>query len=151
MAAIVRRYPDRARALAAAEAAVAAGVPREDVGIATPHVLPDAPTDAEGDAVATGAMEGGLLGGVAGVLAGTGVLTLPILGSLLVMGPLLPIMAGVAMGATAGGLAGTLIGWGLPKHEADAHHDALARGETLLTIHPPAGREAEVLAAIGGV
>lgn len=148
MAAIVRRYATRSEALAAAEAAVAAGVPREDVGLASPHVLPEPVPDTEGNAVATGAMEGGLLGGVAGVLAGTGVLTLPILGSLLVMGPLLPVMAGVAMGATAGGLAGTLVGWGLPKHEADEHHEGVARGETLLTIHPPAGREAEVRAAI---
>src|SRR5215831_2603660 len=53
-----------------------------------------------------GARKGGIAGGILGALAGLTVLTVPVLGPLMVAGPILSALGGAAVGGVVGGLAG---------------------------------------------
>src|SRR5688572_29857143 len=65
-----------------------------------------------------GAGTGGLVGGAVGLLAVIGLLAIPGLGPLIAAGPIMATLSGMAAGATAGGIAGALIGLGIPELEA---------------------------------
>src|SRR5215468_11055131 len=53
-----------------------------------------------------GATKGGIAGGILGALAGLTVLTVPVLGPLVVAGPIVSGLGGAAVGGAVGGLAG---------------------------------------------
>jgi uncharacterized membrane protein len=44
-------------------------------------------------------------------------------------------LSGAAVGATAGGLIGTLIGMGIPEYEAKRYETRLREGRILLAVH----------------
>src|SRR3954462_3570873 len=66
----------------------------------------------------TGAGTGGVLGGALGWMAGIGALAIPGVGPFIAAGPIMAGWGGAAIGATAGGLIGTLVGMGIPEFEA---------------------------------
>ena len=83
----------------------------------------------------TGAVSGGVLGGVLGWLAGIGTLAIPGLGPFIAAGPIMAALSGAAVGATALGLAGALVGWGFPEYEAKRYEGKIRGGNILIAVH----------------
>src|SRR3954471_18227544 len=73
-----------------------------------------------------GAGAGGALGGTLGLLAGIGALAIPGLGPFIAAGPLL---------AALSGLAGGLIGMGIPEVEARQYEGKIKGGNILVSVH----------------
>src|SRR4029453_12107091 len=81
------------------------------------------------------AVRGAKLGSVAGALIA---LTLPGIGEILVLGPLLAALAGAAAGGAVGGLAGgsgALGRVGLPEDIAKRFDQGVSKGEILIAVH----------------
>lgn len=98
----------------------ASGFSRSDISIVAPSHIPGS---------ATGA--GTAIGAGIGLLAGLSIVAVPGIGALAALGP---ILAGGLFGAVAGGLAGSLVDAGIPKHEAIHYAEGVRRGGTLVTI-----------------
>jgi hypothetical protein len=98
---------------------------------------------AEGGAagLATGAGVGALWG--LGIVAGV----LPAIGPAIAGGTLAAILTSAAAGAAAVGLAGTLIGLGIPKHEAEYYESEVEAGRIVVTVRT-GGRYTEALAVM---
>jgi hypothetical protein len=94
----------------------------------------DKTTKAPEGAVAGGSA-GAVLGGALGWLTGIGVLMIPGAGPFLAAGPLMGLLGGVGLGGTLGGLAGALIGTGIPEFEARRYAGQIHGGHVLLSVH----------------
>lgn len=81
-----------------------------------------------------GAIIGGVLGGGAGLLAGLGTFVIPGIGPLLGVGWLLTTAIGTAVGASGGGLIGTLVGAGVDNDDAQIYADGVRSGGTLVSV-----------------
>jgi hypothetical protein len=81
-----------------------------------------------------GAAIGGAIGGGAGLLAGLGMLAIPGLGPVVAAGWLASTLAGLAAGATTGGLIGALTDSGLSEDEAHAYAEGIRRGGTMVSV-----------------
>jgi hypothetical protein len=88
---------------------------------------------------------GAVLGGAVGLLIGAGLLTIPIIGPVLAIGPLAAAIGstaaavgatalGAGIGAGIGGLAGGLMNAGVSEEDAHAYVEGVRRGGTLLTV-----------------
>jgi hypothetical protein len=100
-----------------------------------------------GDCTAVGAEIGAFVGGIFGLCVGMGFLVLPVLGPVIVAGPisaaLLGGIEGTAGGAALGALAGGLVGWGVPsvhvrkyeQHVKGGKFLVLARGDARAIEH----------------
>jgi uncharacterized protein (TIGR02271 family) len=96
--------------------------------------------------VATGAGVGALWG--LGILAGV----LPAIGPAIAGGTLAAILSSAAAGAATAGVAGTLIGLGIPEEEANYYDQEFRAGRTVVTVQA-VGRQAEaqtILQQAGG-
>jgi uncharacterized protein (TIGR02271 family) len=96
--------------------------------------------------VATGAGVGTLWG--LGILAGV----LPAIGPAIAGGTLAAILSSAAAGAATAGIAGTLIGLGIPEEEANYYDQEFRAGRTVVTVQAM-GRQAEaqsILQQAGG-
>jgi hypothetical protein len=85
-----------------------------------------------------GARKGGIAGGILGALAGLTVLTVPVLGPLMVAGPILSALSGAAVGGVVGGLAGgsgALTHIGIPEHESPRIEHLIHSGGILIAVH----------------
>lgn len=89
---------------------------------------------------------GAVVGGAVGLLIGAGLLTIPIIGPVLAIGPLAAAIGstaaalgatalGAGIGASIGGLAGGLMNAGVPEEDAHAYVEGVRRGGTLLTVN----------------
>jgi hypothetical protein len=58
---------------------------------------------------------GAVISGVLGWLVGIGALAIPGVGPLIAAGPVVAALAGVGMGGAVAGIAGALIGMGIPE------------------------------------
>jgi hypothetical protein len=87
------------------------------------------------EGAATGAGSGAILGGALAWLAATGVLGVPGLGSFVIAGPVVATLAGIGIGGTLGGLAGALLGLGIPEYEAKRYQGRIENGGILLSVH----------------
>src|SRR5438128_12383710 len=83
----------------------------------------------------TGATSGAVIGGGLGWLAGIGALAIPGLGPLIAAGPIVAALAGVGAGGAIGGLAGALVGMGIPEYEAKRYEGRVKDGGILLSVH----------------
>ena len=101
----------------------------EAVGLGKQQISVIAQRDAagEGEGTATGAAIGAGLG----LLAGLAAVTIPGIGIVAAVGP---IIAGGIIGAVAGGLVGSLVDMGVPADEAEYYTEGVRRGGTLLTV-----------------
>lgn len=54
-------------------------------------------------------------------------------------------LSGVAAGATAGGVAGALVGLGIPEYEAKAYEDRIKKGGYLVAVHVEVSKKANVV------
>lgn len=88
--------------------------------------------------VAAGAVKGGAAGLALGVLAGAVALTIPGIGPVLAAGPLASaigaVLATSAAGIVGGGAVGYLVDQGVPDETAARYHEALHRGDILVTV-----------------
>ena len=82
-----------------------------------------------------GAETGALIGGTFGMLLGIGTLTIPGLGALLAVGPVIAALIGAGLGGLVGGLSGALVGIGVPQHSANIYETGVQNGEALLSVH----------------
>lgn len=99
---------------------------------------------------------GAFWGGLAGVLFGSAMMFVPIVGHIVVLGPLAATIAGGVQGALLGGgvsaLVGALSALGVPKDSVLRYETALKASKFLVIVHagPDEVREArELLAAVG--
>jgi hypothetical protein len=83
----------------------------------------------------TGAGSGAIIGGALGWFAATGILAVPGLWPFVVAGPFVATLAGMGAGGTLGGLAGALLGVGIPEYEAKRYQGRIENGGILLSVH----------------
>src|SRR3954469_6321275 len=83
----------------------------------------------------TGASTGVILGSALGWLMGIGALAVPGLGPFIAAGPVMTALAGAGVGGTVGGIAGALIGMGIPEFEAKRYEGQIKEGGILLSVH----------------
>jgi len=110
--------------------------------------------NAKGETVKTGAAddtyaeEGATIGAVAGAASGAaigaGILAgvIPVIGPVLALGTLGTLLVNAAGGAAIAGIAGALIGWGIPEEDASFYESEVKAGRYLVTVEAN-GREAE--------
>lgn len=91
----------------------------------------------------TGAGAGGLIGGALGWVAGVGALAIPGTGPFIAASPIMSMLGGAAMGATAGGIVGVLIEMGIPEFEAHRYEARLINGNILISVHADTYEEIE--------
>jgi hypothetical protein len=82
-----------------------------------------------------GAGTGVVLGGAMGWLLGVGALAIPGLGPFIAAGPIMAALAGAGVGGTVLGIAGALIGMGIPEYEAKRYEGRVKDGGILLSVH----------------
>ncbi|MCC5833903.1 MAG: hypothetical protein JJU20_04140 [Opitutales bacterium] len=89
----------------------------------------------------TGGVTGGLFGGALGWIAGIGALAIPGAGPFIAAGPLAAAIGGVAVGASLGGIAGGLVGMGIPEIEAKRYEGKIKKGNILISVHTKSSDE----------
>lgn len=104
--------------------------------------LSDAKEDQIEGGTKAGAIAGGTTGSLVGLIGSLGVLAIPGVGPVAEVGILLAnALLGGAIGAATGGLAGALIGWGVPEDRAKYYDERVSSGEYLVLVE---GTEAEI-------
>ncbi|MEO7143015.1 MAG: DUF3341 domain-containing protein [Bryobacteraceae bacterium] len=83
----------------------------------------------------TGAGSGAIIGGALGWLTGIGALAIPGLGPFIAAGPIIALLSGVGVGGALGGVAGALIGAGMPEYEAKRYEGRIRGGGILMSVH----------------
>jgi hypothetical protein len=77
---------------------------------------------------------GGILGGALGWLVVIGALAIPGVGPIIAAGPILAVLSGAARGAAFAGVAGGLIGLGVPEIEAKRYAGKLGDERILIVV-----------------
>ncbi|HEY4260729.1 MAG TPA: hypothetical protein VGM98_11240 [Schlesneria sp.] len=115
-----------------------AGPKSEVVAVEPEHetIVADHSAEYGAAGLATGASLGALWG--LGIVAGI----MPVLGPAIAGGTLAVIFTSAAAGATVAGVAGILVGMGIPHEDAEYYEAELHAGHVIVTVFAP-GREAE--------
>lgn len=88
------------------------------------------------DAALAGAGQGAWFGGIFGLMAGAfGFFVFPLVGALIVLGPLAGLISGAVGGAGVGALINGLIASGVPRDHALKYQERLQAGEFLVVVH----------------
>ena len=87
------------------------------------------------EGAATGAGSGAIIGGALGWLAATGAVAVPGLSAFVIAGPIVATLAGMGVGGALGGVAGALLGLGIPEYEAKRYQGRIENGGILLSVH----------------
>jgi len=97
-----------------------------------------------------GAVAGAVAGAGAGALIGAGVLAgvIPVIGPVLAVGALGTILLNAAGAAAIAGIAGALIGWGIPEEDAEYYESEVQAGRYLVTVAAADDRAAEARAVL---
>lgn len=133
-------YPERTQVEDAIDALRDAGFRNTDISILFPENVGskdfahEKHTKAPEGAV-KGAGSGAVIGGALGWLAGIGAIAIPGLGPFLAAGPIVAILAGIGFGGAVGGVAGALIGFGMPEYEAKRYEGRIRKGSILFSVH----------------
>jgi len=131
-------FETRARADQAVADLRAAGFAEDKIGMV--YRGADGETVKTGAAEETYAEEGAVAGAVAGAaggaLIGAGILAgvIPVIGPVLALGTLGTVLVNAAGGAAIAGLAGALIGWGIPEEDAEFYENEVKSGRYLVTV-----------------
>ncbi len=139
---VVGIFEDRERANEAVSELMKSGFRQDQIGVAMRDAerRGDTTTTTTGAAdeshSGSGAMAGALTGLGLGTLAGLGVLAgvIPVVGPAIAGGTLGIILSNAAAGAGIAGLAGALIGAGVPEHEARYYDEEFQAGRTIVTV-----------------
>src|SRR5450755_1954324 len=133
-------YPSYATVESAVDELKAAGFSNRDISVLFPEsagsrdFAHEKGTKAPEGATA-GAGTGVVLGGAMGWLLGVGALAIPGLGPFIAAGPIMAALAGAGVAGTVLGLAGALIGMGIPEYEAKRYEGRVKDGGILLSVH----------------
>lgn len=133
-------YPDQLTAEDSVDSLKNAGFRRTDISLLFPDnqgtkdFAHEKHTKAPEGAV-TGGSSGAVIGGALGWLAGIGALAIPGIGPFIAAGPIMGLLGGIGVGSAIGGLAGALIGFGIPEYEAKRYEGRIRRGGILLSVH----------------
>jgi hypothetical protein len=103
---------------------------------------------------AVGAGAGAAVGGVGGLLVGLASLAIPGIGPVVAAGPLATTLAGLGLGATAGGILGALTELGVPEETAHYYAEGVRRGGILVSVQTDqvmADRALQIMARHGAV
>ncbi len=137
--AVVATYTNHSDAEAAVRSLSAAGLPVDRISIIGRNF--ETVEDVQGfytpsDAARIGANEGAWVGGLFGLMLGAfGFFVLPLVGGLVVMGPLAGFLAGSIGGAGVGALINALAASGVPRDQALKYQERLQAGEFLVVVH----------------
>ncbi len=82
-----------------------------------------------------GAASGAVIGGALAWFTAVGLLTIPGAGPFLAAGPIMAAFAGAGAAGVTGGIAGALIGMGIPEYEARRYEGRIRSGGILLSVH----------------
>ncbi len=93
-------------------------------------------TDGGGSNAEEGAAVGVAAGATVAALGSLAVTfgVIPVIGPVLAVGPLAAALISGAAGAAAGGVAGALIGWGIPEDEARYYEGEVTKGKYVVTV-----------------
>lgn len=133
-----------------------AGYRDDQIGLVGKHIQTKGgsnPTDdtnaGEGLAVGVGA------GAVAGAAVGWAVLAgaIPVIGPAIAAGTLGVVLSNALAGAAVAGVAGALIGWGIPEEDAKMYEEEVNAGHYLVTVNDSEerGTAHAIIARNGGV
>jgi len=137
---VVSAFHDHTSAGNALRALRDAGFGEHQIGVASTERGRTGTTEVDSDADATYAGEGAATGVAAGAgigaLWGLGILAgvMPVIGPAIAGGTLAVILSSAAAGAAAAGLAGSLIGMGISKEEAEFYEAEMKAGRTIITV-----------------
>jgi uncharacterized protein (TIGR02271 family) len=149
--AVVGVFENRERAERAVAELKAAGFAEDKIGMV--YRGADGNTVKTGAAGETYAEEGAVAGAVAGAaggaLVGAGILAgvIPVIGPVLAIGTLGTVLLNAAGGAAIAGVAGALIGWGIPEEDASFYEQEVSAGRYLVTVDAN-GRSSEARAVL---
>ncbi len=158
---VIAVFDDRGEAQRAIDQLKRAGFTEKEIGVTAREGDVDDVGDVarRGDKGETHAKEGAIAGvatgaGV-GALWGLGILAgvLPAIGPAIAGGTLAAILSSAAAGAATAGIAGTLIGLGIPEDEANYYDQEFRAGRTVVTVQAM-GRQTEaqsILRQAGGI
>jgi hypothetical protein len=155
-ATVVGSFRDSIEARAAISALMAAGFTESQIGVTALNSSGEVSGDlAEDDSYAAeGAATGVAAGAGAGALWGIAIVSglLPAIGPAIAGGTLAAVLSSAAAGAAAMGVAGTLVGLGIPKEEAEYYEAELRSGRTIVTVNATSRAEEarEILQRYGG-
>jgi hypothetical protein len=133
-------YPTYANVESGVDGLKAAGFSNKDISVLFPETsgsrdfAHEKGTKAPEGATA-GAGTGVVLGGAMGWLLGVGALAIPGLGPFIAAGPIMAALAGAGVAGTVLGVAGALIGMGIPEYEAKRYEGRVKDGGILLSVH----------------
>src|SRR4051812_33178412 len=135
---VVGVFEDRLHANQAITDLHKASFTEKQIGVAMKHAegVTDAASTGHDTNAGSGALTGALTGLGLGALAGLGVLSgvIPVVGPAIAAGTLGVILSNAAAGAAVAGLAGALIGYGVPEEEAKYYHSEFEAGRTIVTV-----------------
>jgi hypothetical protein len=137
--AIVATFKNHFDAEAAARLLVADNIPMTAISIIGRNY--ETIEDVQGfyrpaDAALAGAGPGAWAGGIFGWFLGAfGFFVFPVVGAIMVLGPLSGLIAGAIAGAGVGALVNALMAAGIPKYQALKYQSRLQAGEFLLLVH----------------
>jgi uncharacterized protein (TIGR02271 family) len=134
---VVGVFEDRRDADQAIAELKRAGFRDDQIGVAMRHTEGSTGAAKTDDTYAEEGAATGLLAGLGlGALAGLGVLAgvIPVVGPAIVGGTLGVLLSNAAAGAAVAGLAGALIGYGIPEEEAKYYHSEFEAGRTIVTV-----------------
>ena len=147
---IVAIYRDHGDAEAAVRRLAAGGVPIAAISIVGRNF--QTREDVTGfyrpaDAALVGASEGAWYGGLFGLMLGAlGFFIFPVVGGIVVLGPLSGLIAGAISGAGVGALVSALMAAGIPRDQALLYQGRLEAGEFLVLVHGSAADTARARA-----
>ena len=149
---VVGVFEDRGHADQAVADLKKAGFRDDQIGVAMRHAEghAGASTTGTGETEAgEGAVTGALTGLGLGALAGLGVLSgvIPVIGPAIAGGTLGIILSNAAAGAAVAGIAGALIGYGIPEDEAGYYNQEFEAGRAIVSVHAE-GRADEALTVL---
>lgn len=154
--AVVASYISHRDAEAAVRRLAADGLPIETISLVGRNF--ETHEDIQGfyrpaDAALEGAEQGAWFGGFFGLMLGAmGFFVVPVIGPLLVLGPLSGMIAGAIGGAGVGALVNGLVAAGVPGEQALMYQEHLQAGEFLVVVHGDAHettRAREILEGTG--
>jgi len=100
-----------------------------------------------------GAAIGAAAGAIGGAAVGAGIMAgvIPVIGPVLALGTLGTIFVNAAGGAAIAGIAGALIGWGIPEDDARYYEDEVKAGRYIVTVECGYGDDArDIIRRHGG-
>lgn len=143
---VVGVFTNRAQADRAIDALYSAGFRSEQIGVVmrdqdglgtrSGGTLANTTTDEAAANAGTGAMAGAAAGVGIGGLVGLGVLAgvVPVIGPAIAAGTLGIILSNAAGGAAVAGLAGSLVGWGIPEEHARHYESEFSAGRAIVSV-----------------